>query len=113
MATRFLPLLFLISTAHAAPPADADPALAPWFKSLQQPGTSAMCCSVSDCRPVRTRYRDGALEAFIGPQFPDSPLDWRPVPPEVVIHGIPNQAGVPVACWYLRQVYCFIDGGSS
>ena len=40
---------------HALPPDNADPAMAPWFKSLKQPGTGAECCSISDCRAVEVR----------------------------------------------------------
>ena len=42
-----------------APPPNADPRLAPWFKSLEVPGTEHHglgCCDIADCRnlPVRT-----------------------------------------------------------
>jgi hypothetical protein len=46
-----LPLL-LVQAASAAPPADADPKLAPWFNDLRQPWTNALCCSMADCRPT-------------------------------------------------------------
>lgn len=112
----WLSVLLLLIAAHwakAEPPANADPALHDFYHSLRQPGTGALCCSEADCRPVATRFRGGGLEVFVGPQFPDAPLDWRPVPAEVVIHGVANQAGQPIACWFMHQVYCFLDGGSS
>ena len=41
--------------AYAAPPEHADPAIAPWFKSLRQPQTNQPCCDVADCRTVEYR----------------------------------------------------------
>jgi hypothetical protein len=112
-ATVAIWLLLLFSGARAEPPAEADPSLAPFFHSLKQPGTNYPCCSWADCRPVATRFRGGGLEVFIGEQFPDTVMDWRPVPAENVIHGIANQEGRPIACWFSHRVFCFIDGGSS
>lgn len=43
------------TAAVAAPPENADPALAPWFRSLAQPDTGISCCSLADCRPVTAR----------------------------------------------------------
>lgn len=107
-------LVLAISPAHAEPSANADPALAPFYRSLQQPGTGALCCDRADCRPVVTRWHGGKLWAFIGSQFPDNPEpNWREVPQNVIIHGVPNQAGEPIACWYNREVRCFIDSGNS
>ena len=51
-------LLMCVLAAHAEPPANADPALAPWFHSLTQPDTGYLCCSVADCRPVKTRQKE-------------------------------------------------------
>ena len=47
--------LIAASPGFAAPPPGADMTLAPWFRSLQVPGTRALCCDISDCRhyPVR------------------------------------------------------------
>src|SRR6516165_1239854 len=52
--------LALCRATRAAPPDNPDPALAPWFESLKQPGTGASCCSIADCRTVEFRQdRDG------------------------------------------------------
>src|SRR5215469_16074808 len=48
--------LALSRATLAAPPDNPDPALAPWFESLKQPGTGASCCSIADCR---TAHRGG------------------------------------------------------
>lgn len=86
-------LLVLIIIAHAEPPANADPALAPWFHSLTQPDTGYLCCSVADCRPVKTRQKDGHIEAFIdNVQFKTGPNDWVRVPENVILHGNPPHA---------------------
>ena len=61
--------LALSQPAVAAPPDSVDPALAPWFESLKQPGTGAPCCSIADCRTVEFRQdRDGyeVLIEFFG-----------------------------------------------
>lgn len=100
--------------SHAEPPPGSTGELAPFYQSLRVPdGEGAMCCSVADCRPVVTRFRAGALEALIGPQFPDSPNDWRTIPEKAVIRGVWNQAGEPVLCYYNHEIRCFLDGGSS
>ena len=52
--------LALSQAAVAAPPDSPDPAVAPWFESLKQPGTGASGCSIADCRTVDFRQdRDG------------------------------------------------------
>lgn len=110
---RWLVLLLLVSPAFAEPPPGADPALAPFFKSLRQPDSNISCCDISDCRPVKTRHVNGRLQVFIGPQFPYSPNDWRDVPDDAVIRGVANQVGELIACYFSREVRCFLDGGSS
>ena len=54
-AILVLALIFSPYLTRAEPPADADPALRPWFKSLKRPGSGASCCSIADCRPVSYR----------------------------------------------------------
>ena len=70
---HFIPgaILMLAFQAHAAPPDDADPKLAPWYNSLRQPFTNALCCSIADCRPVLSRLLDGHYEAFIDGEWVD------------------------------------------
>ena len=60
---------------EAEPPADADPALRPWFESLKQPGTGVSCCSISDCRPVQYRLAPEGYEALVGSLWVHVPDD--------------------------------------
>lgn len=106
--------------ARGEPPPDADPALGPFFHSLKRTvdGVEIGCCDKADCRPVMTRWRsdgsdDPILEVFIGPQFPNTVNDWRPVPVGAILHNVVNQVGQPIACWFNNEVRCFLDGGSS
>jgi len=103
-----LTLAFLaVGTAHAAPPADADPALAPWFNSLRQPWTNALCCSIADCRPVESRLNDGHYEALIEGE-------WRRIPDQLILSRSDNPTGRAIACW-TRQVgiLCFVRAPES
>jgi hypothetical protein len=103
-----------VALAHAEPPPGADPALAPWFQSLKQPGTGALCCSMADCRTVRTRSVAGHLEAWIGaPDFRNAPEAWVAVPEAVMIRGVDNPNGEPVACWYGGQIRCFVEASGT
>jgi hypothetical protein len=96
-----------ILPAFAAPPPDADPALAPWFNSLRQPWTNALCCSVADCRPVQSRLSDGHYEAFIEGE-------WRQVPDRLILNRSDNPTGRAVACWTPRVgILCFVRAPES
>lgn len=108
-------LAALASWAFAAPPPGADPALAPWFRSLQQPGTGWGCCSIADCRPVRYRMADDHYEAFIDRQSfgANAPDQWEPVPPDHVIRTADNPTGEAVACWYAGEIRCFVEASAS
>ena len=79
------PLLLLAAPADADPPPNADPALAPWFRSLLQPGTSISCCSISDCRATEYRIEDDHYEALIGEK-------WLAVPPDKIQDVIKQDA---------------------
>src|SRR5262249_38392205 len=57
------------SPSWADPPDGADPALAPWFRSLTQPGTHQPCCSLADCRTVQYRIVGDHFQAYIGEDF--------------------------------------------
>ena len=103
-------LSLLLSSALAAPPVGADPALAPFFQSLRQPLTGIPCCAAADCRNVEIRQGAQGLEAFIdrktfGPYAPD---EWRAVPPGVVIRDRANETGLPIACFHADMVLCFL-----
>ena len=94
--------LLLAPAAAAQPPADADPTLAPWYRSLQQPGTAVSCCSISDCRATDFRIRAGLYEALIG-------REWLAVPPDKILQRTDNPTGRAVVCWTpQRGIMCFI-----
>lgn len=108
-------VLLYVVVVHAKPPAGADPALAPWFQSLQIPGTGGSCCNDADCRTVQYRTVGNHFEAFIdrktfGESAPDA---WVGVPPEHVLHRRDNPTGEGVACWYNHTVLCFVEGNQT
>jgi hypothetical protein len=97
-------MLLIAAPLHAAPPNDADPAMAPWFNSLRQPGSGISCCSIADCRPVDYRTVDNHYEAFIEGE-------WRAVPPDKVLTRADNPTGRAVVCWTkLSGIMCFVRG---
>jgi len=89
----------------AEPPANADPALRPWFESLKQPGTGVSCCSISDCRPVQYRLATDGYEALV-----DSV--WVRVPQDKILQHQPNPLGRAVLCRSPASgtIYCFVPG---
>lgn len=91
--------------ATAEPPADADPALRPWFESLKQPGSGVSCCSIADCRPVTYRLAPNGYEALL-----DS--GWVRVPDDRVLHNKYNPVGRAVLCRSPAsgRIYCFVPG---
>jgi hypothetical protein len=94
--------LMLWTAAHAQPPANADPALAPWFRSLVQPGTSISCCSLTDCRTTESRVSGDHYEALVGD-------DWVAVPPDRILDRTDNPTGRAVVCWTpQRGIMCFV-----
>ena len=96
-----------VASAAAQPPADADPALAPWFRSLLQPGTEVSCCSVSDCRSTEYRIEHDHYEALIGGS-------WLAVPPDKVLQRTDNPTGHAIVCWTpQRGIMCFVRATES
>ena len=71
----------LLSPAVAAPPPNADPALAPWFQSLKQPGSGSSCCSISDCRIEPYRQTAIGYEVLLDGE-------WIRVPDDKVLQQI-------------------------
>jgi hypothetical protein len=93
--------------AIAAPPPNANPALAPWFRSLVQPGTGLSCCSISDCRQTEYRIIQDHYEALHG-------KDWLIVPPDKILRRTDNPTGHAILCWTPQQgVICFIRAPES
>jgi hypothetical protein len=97
----------LAATANAQPPANADPTLAPWFQSLQQPRTGASCCSISDCRPVEYRSLADHYEALIEGK-------WLTVPSDKVLQRTDNPIGRAIVCWTPSLgIMCFVRGSEA
>jgi hypothetical protein len=90
--------------AVAAPPENADPALAPWFQSLRQPETGMSCCDVADCRPTEYRTVGDAYEVWVDNR-------WMTVPPRRILQRADNPVGRAVVCWTpQRGIMCFVRG---
>ena len=97
-------LLALAPLARARPPANGDPALAPWFRSLTQPGTGMSCCSIADCRETDFRIIGDHYEALIQGQ-------WREIPADKVLARADNPTGRAVVCWSpALGIMCFVRG---
>ncbi len=88
--------------ANAAPPVGqpVDPAMRDWYKSLQQPGTGAGCCSIADCRPYESRVVSDPYEIWVHDK-------WIYVPNSVVPRG-ENRAGTAVACLRTHWNYSLV-----
>ncbi|MBV8913052.1 MAG: hypothetical protein JOZ05_08455, partial [Acetobacteraceae bacterium] len=90
--------------ASAAPPPDADPGFAPWFRGLRVPGTGTSCCSIADCRPAESRIVGDHYEVFIDGK-------WLRVPPELILERADNPTGRAVVCWTpTAGILCFVRG---
>jgi hypothetical protein len=115
LGAAILPLLG-VALARAHPPDDADPALAPWFRSLHT-AQGGLCCSLSDCRPVQYRMLDNHYEVLIGKQYGSNVEEhWEDVPPESVLNKTDNPTGSAIACWtpYTHpRVLCFVRPAES
>ncbi|HXT81534.1 MAG TPA: hypothetical protein VN702_18360 [Acetobacteraceae bacterium] len=86
--------LALAPACFAKPPdgITSDLALHEWFESLEQPGSSKLCCSESDCRFAAFGIRDGNYEVAIeGYRYV--------VPSQAIIAGIFNPTGKAVVCY--------------
>jgi hypothetical protein len=92
------------SSSLAAPPNNADPALATWFRSLKTPNGTA-CCDVADCRRASSRMTPIGYEVMIDGQ-------WTPVPWERVLRRTDNPTGEAVVCAPPTEVgtaiFCFV-----
>jgi hypothetical protein len=101
-----LSALVAVSAAHATPPENADPALAPWFQSLQAPNGSS-CCSMADCRMTEYRTNETGYEALIEGR-------WMTVPPDRVLERVGNPTGRAVVCYAPGMgILCFVRPAES
>ena len=98
-----------ITPVHARPPDNADPSLAPWFKSLKQPGTGAECCSISDCRAAEVRRDSQGYEVKVDPKWHVSSTFWLRVPAERILDERNNPTGGAVLCYTPEAgILCFV-----
>jgi hypothetical protein len=106
--------LALSQQAVAAPPGSVDPALAPWFESLKQPGTGAPCCSIADCRTVEFRQDRDGYEVLIDGRWKMSIPFWLRVPPNRIIDRIDNPTNRGVVCFTPEAgILCFVRPADS
>jgi len=84
--------------AHAAPPANADLSMRPWYESLIDPKTGGSCCGEGDCRhyPIAT-YTDDKGTTHYQVQFNGV---WMPVPDDRILDRFDNPTGDVVTCIY-------------
>jgi hypothetical protein len=100
-------ILLLASPAHAAPPPDADPKLAPWYNSLRLPESTMPCCSMADCQTALSRLVQGHYEVLIEG-------NWVAVPDDKVLTRPDNPTGEAVVCWTpYSGVLCFVKAPES
>ena len=100
--------------AVAAPPDNPDPALAPWFESLKQPGTGAPCCSIADCRTVEFRQDRDGYEVLIDGRWKMSIPFWLRVPPNRIIDRTDNPTNRGVVCFTPEAgILCFVRPAES
>jgi hypothetical protein len=101
-------IAFLIVVAvRAAPPENADPALAPWYQSLSVPGSGVSCCSISDCRPTDFRTVGDHYEALAAG-------NWVAIPQRKILDRNDNPTGRAVLCWTPENgVMCFVRGSET
>jgi hypothetical protein len=106
--------LALNQAAVAAPPDSPDPAVAPWFESLKQPGTGAPCCSIADCRTVESRQDRDGYEVLIDGRWKMSVPFWLRVPPNRIIDRIDNPTNRGVVCFTPEAgILCFVRPADS
>lgn len=106
--------LALSQAAVAAPPDNPNPALAPWFESLKQPGTGASCCSIADCRTVEFRQDRDGYEVLIDGRWKLSAPFWLRVPPNRIIDRTDNPTNRAVVCFTPEAgILCFVRPAES
>jgi hypothetical protein len=104
----FLLLAIASVTCWAHSPEDVDPAMAPWFQSLQVPANGKSCCNERDCATVSVanlKIENGTY--WVRDPSPDSAI-WLIVPPGNILNRYDNPTGKPVACIWGHTVICFV-----
>lgn len=107
MFGRLMLLMLALSACVAAssPDRPPKPTFSEWFKNLRQPGTSALCCSISDCHRVDYRLTDGGYEAYAEGR-------WYRVPDDIILRQKGNPVGKAVACYTIIFGYATLPGAS-
>jgi hypothetical protein len=107
LALAFTTMAGVAASAVAQPPPNSNPTLAPWFRSLLQPGTNLSCCSIADCRTTEYRVVRDRFEALIGKH-------WLAVPPDKILQRTDNPTGRAVVCWTPQLgIMCFVRATES
>jgi hypothetical protein len=91
-----------VSPSIAEPPQNADPALAPWFRSLEAPNGTG-CCAAADCRRTFSRLTAVGYETMIEDE-------WVAVPWERVLRRADNPTGEAIVCYvpHTQLILCFV-----
>ena len=107
--TQAMAIALSLAPVHAVPPDNADPALAPWFKGLRQPGTGAECCSIADCRAAEVRRDAQGYEVKVDHKWHISSAFWLRVPAERILAERHNPTGGAVLCYTPEAgILCFV-----
>lgn len=98
--------LLVAVAARAAPPAHVDPALAPWFQSLENPVSGLSCCAEYDGHILASGDWRATPRGY---QVQISGA-WHDVPPEAVLNNVANPTGSAVAFFPPggSPIYCFV-----
>jgi hypothetical protein len=100
-------MVAFVASAIAQPPPNSNPTLAPWYRSLLQPGTNLSCCSIADCRATEYRIEHNRYEVLIG-------KSWLVVPADKILQRTDNPTGRAVVCWTPQLgIMCFVRATES
>lgn len=111
-AAMMLPLMLLTSAVCAHGPEDTDPAMAPWFRTLDRPDMKGnSCCSEQDCFVLKSgdmKIVDGVY--WVRDPDPLTPDQvWIDVWPKRILKRYDNPTGKYVACVAGHNVICFVQ----
>jgi hypothetical protein len=96
----------IATPAMAAPPPDADPALAPWFRELRSPASGIPCCDESDSRRTVAQMVPYGWKA-------KTTNGWIFIPRRIILR-VPNPTGEAILCWTPnRGPICFVPPPAS
>lgn len=98
--------VFFAAGARGTPPEHVDPALAPWFRSLDNPVSGISCCAEYDGHILASgdwRATPSGYQVQISGA-------WHDVPPQAVLNNVENPTGSAVAFFPPggSPIYCFV-----